>query len=85
VDNITFSTTAWEEYQYWAKTDKKKLERINRLLKDTLRHPFEGIGNPEPLKLNLQGYWSRRIDEEHRLIYKYNGGNLAIVSCKDHY
>lgn len=83
--SITFSTLAWEDYQYWIKQDKKKLERINQLIKDILRSPFIGIGKPEPLKLNLQGYWSRRIDEEHRLIYKYNNSALSIVSCRNHY
>lgn len=83
--NIAFSTAAWEGYQYWIENDKKKLERLNKLLKDIQRHPFNGIGNPEPLRLNLQGYWSRRIDEEHRLVYKYNGGNIFILSCRYHY
>jgi toxin YoeB len=83
--SLTFSTLAWEDYQYWIKQDKKKLERINQLIKDILRNPFVGIGKPEPLKLNLQGYWSRRIDEEHRLIYKFNNNVLSIVSCRNHY
>jgi toxin YoeB len=83
--SITFSTLAWEDYQHWIKQDKKKLERINQLVKDILRSPFVGIGKPEPLKLNLQGYWSRRIDEEHRLIYKYNNNSLSIISCRNHY
>jgi toxin YoeB len=82
---IIFSSAAWEDYQYWAKHDKKKLGKINELIKDSLRNPFEGIGKPEPLKLNLQGLWSRRIDDEHRLIYEYNDGNLSIVSCRHHY
>lgn len=82
---IIFSTKAWEDYEYWIKHDKKKIDRINKLIKDTLRSPFEGIGKPEPLKLNLQGLWSRRIDEEHRLIYEYNDDNLSIISCRHHY
>lgn len=82
---IIFSSKAWEDYEYWIKHDKKKVDRINKLIKDTLRSPFEGIGKPEPLKLNLQGLWSRRIDEEHRLIYEYNEDNLSIVSCRHHY
>lgn len=83
--SIIFSSLAWEDYQYWLKHDKKKLEKINKLIKDSLRNPFEGIGKPEPLKSNLQGLWSRRIDEEHRLIYEYNDGKLSIVSCRHHY
>ena len=83
--SITFSTLAWDDYQYWAKHDKKKLDRINKLIKESLRHPFEGLGKPEPLKLNLQGFWSRRIDEEHRLIYAYADGKLSIVACRHHY
>jgi toxin YoeB len=82
---IIFSSKAWEDYEYWIKHDKKKVDRINKLIKDTLRSPFEGIGKPEPLKLNLQGLWSRRIDEEHRLIYEYNEDSISIVSCRHHY
>lgn len=83
--SIIFSTKAWEDYEYWIKHDKKKVDRINKLIRDTLRNPFEGIGKPEPLKRNLQGFWSRRIDEEHRLIYEYNDDVLSIVSCRYHY
>lgn len=82
---IIFSSRAWEDYEYWIKHDKKKIDRINKLIKDALRNPFEGLGKPEPLKLNLQGLWSRRIDEEHRLIYEYNEDNLSIISCRHHY
>jgi len=82
---LIFSRLAWEDYQYWIKHDRKKLERINKLINDSLRDPFHGIGKPEPLKLNLQGCWSRRIDDEHRLIYEYNSDNLFIVSCRYHY
>jgi toxin YoeB len=82
---IIFSIKSWEDYEYWIKHDKKKVDRINKLIKDTLRSPFEGIGKPEPLKQNLQGLWSRRIDEEHRLIYEYTEDNLSIVSCRYHY
>lgn len=82
---IIFSSAAWEDYEYWLKHDRKKLEKINKLIKDSLRNPFEGIGKPEPLKLNLQGLWSRRIDDEHRLVYSYDDGNLSIVSCRHHY
>ena len=66
---LTFSSTAWEQYLYWQSTDKKILKRINKLVNDTKRTPFEGIGKPEPLKENLSGFWSRRIDETHRLVY----------------
>jgi toxin YoeB len=83
--SIIFSPRAWEDYEYWIKNDKKKVERINKLIRDTLRSPFEGIGKPEPLKRNLQGFWSRRIDEEHRLIYEYNNDILSIISCRYHY
>lgn len=83
--SIIFSSRAWEDYEYWIKHDKKKVDRINNLIRDTLRSPFEGIGKPEPLKRNLQGFWSRRIDEEHRLIYEYNNDILSIVSCRYHY
>jgi toxin YoeB len=83
--SIIFSSLAWEDYQYWAKQDRKKLEKINKLIKDAIRNPFEGIGKPEPLKSNLQGLWSRRIDDEHRLIYEYNDDNLSIVSCRHLY
>lgn len=83
--SLIFSTLAWEDYQYWAKHDKKKLDRINKLIRESLKHPFEGLGKPEPLKLNLQGFWSRRIDEEHRLVYAYEDGKLLIVACKHHY
>ena len=82
---IIFSMKSWEDYEYWIKHDKKKIDRINKLIKDTLRNPFEGIGKPEPLKKNLQGLWSRRIDDEHRLIYEYNENSLSIVSCRYHY
>ena len=82
---IIFSSKAWEDYEYWIKHDKKKVDRINKLIRDAMRNPFEGIGKPEPLKLNLQGLWSRRIDEEHRLIYEYKEDNLLIVSCRYHY
>lgn len=83
--SIIFSSISWEDYQYWLENDRKKLERINKLIKDCLRSPFEGIGKPEPLKHNLQGCWSRRIDNEHRLIYEYSSGNISIISCRSHY
>ena len=82
---IIFSSISWEDYQFWLENDRKKLERINKIIKDCLRSPFEGIGKPEPLKHNLQGCWSRRIDNEHRLIYEYSASNISIISCRNHY
>ena len=82
---LAWSSTAWNDYLYWQKTDRKKLKRINTLIKETLRKPFEGIGNPEPLKHDLKGYWSRRIDKEHRLVYRYDEKELVIVACRYHY
>lgn len=82
---LAWSGRAWSDYLYWQKTDKKKLTRINVLIKETLRQPFHGIGNPEPLKHELQGFWSRRIDKEHRLVYSYTEEELLIVACRYHY
>lgn len=76
---------AWEDYLYWQSQDKKTLKRINALLKDTERSPFEGIGKPEPLKGELSGFWSRRIDETNRLVYRVENGVLEILSCRGHY
>jgi toxin YoeB len=83
--NITFTPDAWEDYIYWQSEDKKTLRRINQLIRDTQRTPFEGIGKPEPLKGNLTGFWSRRIDETNRLVYEVTDAGLAIVSCRYHY
>jgi len=82
---IIWTATAWKGYLYWQTADKKKLRRINALIKATLRDPFNGIGNPEPLKHDLQGYWSRRIDGEHRLVYSIQKNNLEIIACRYHY
>ena len=82
---IAFHDGAFEEYISWQTKDKKKLKRINLLIKDSLRTPFEGIGKPEPLKYELTGYWSRRINSEDRLIYKVEGEWLIILSCAHHY
>lgn len=82
---ICFHELAWEDYLYWQKIDRSKLTRINTLLKECLRTPFSGIGKPEPLKGNWAGYWSRRIDEEHRLIYRFEKGQVTIASCRYHY
>lgn len=82
---LIFSEQAWEDYLYWQKTDKKLLERINVLIKDTSRSPFEGIGKPEPLKNALSGYWSRRINDEHRIVYKISDGSMFIAQLRYHY
>ena len=82
---LIFSEQAWEEYLYWQKTDRKLLERINALVKDVSRSPFEGIGKPEPLKNALSGYWSRRINEEHRMVYKIVDSSMLIAQLRYHY
>jgi toxin YoeB len=82
---IVWQTNAWEDYLYWQKNDKQKLKRINELIKDCQRNKFEGIGKPEPLKENLSGLWSRRIDSEHRFIYKIEENRLHIIQCRYHY
>ena len=82
---ITFSDESWNDYVYWQKTDKKILKRINMLIKDIQRNPFEGIGKPESLKHQFQGCWSRRIDKEHRLVYEITDSSIRIVSCRFHY
>jgi toxin YoeB len=83
--NITFTTDAWEDYIYRQSEDKKTLRRINQLIRDVQRTPFEGIGKPEPLKGNLTGFWSRRIDEVNRLVYEVTDAGIAIISCRYHY
>ncbi|MFM7092349.1 MAG: Txe/YoeB family addiction module toxin [Bacteroidota bacterium] len=80
-----FVDESWEDYLYWQKSDKKKLKRINDLLKDISRHPFEGIGNPEPLKYKYAGFLSRRIDDQHRLIYQMRDDEILIAKCRFHY
>jgi toxin YoeB len=82
---LIFSEHAWEDYLYWQKTDKKTLQRINALIKDIQRSPFEGIGKPEPLKHSLSGYWSRRINDEHRIVYKVGSDELLIAQLRYHY
>ena len=81
----SFSDDAWDDYLYWQQNDKKILKKINRLLKEIQRDPFEGIGEPEPLKYNWSGYWSRRITIEHRLVYKVSDDNLMTAQCRYHY
>lgn len=82
---IQWDFDAWEDYLYWQTQDKKMLKRINQLVKDIRRNPFEGIGKPELLKGNLTGFWSRRIDDEHRLVYMVEDNRIIIISCKGHY
>ncbi len=82
---LTWSTSSWEDYLYWQKVDKKIVKRINELIKSCMRAPFEGIGKPEALKGDLQGYWSRRITSEHRLVYKYENEQILIAACRYHY
>lgn len=82
---VAFHQTAFDDYSAWAKTDKKLFERIHRLIVETAKTPFDGIGKPEPLKGDLKGYWSRRITDEHRLVYKATDTHLTIVACKYHY
>jgi toxin YoeB len=83
--NLVFAPQAWEDYLYWQTTDKKMVRRIHELLKDTIRSPFEGIGKPEPLKHAYAGYWSRRIDSEHRLVYRVTDQGLMIAQLRLHY
>jgi toxin YoeB len=82
---LVWSLDAWADYEYWQGQDKKTLKRINLLIKDCCRSPFEGIGKPEPLKENLSGWWSRRIDDTNRLVYRQTGDSLEILSCRYHY
>jgi toxin YoeB len=82
---ITFSQNAWEDYTPWQSEDKKILKKINSLIKDIQRNPYEGIGKPEPLKYDLAGLWSRRIDRDHRLVYQIIKNELLIYSCRYHY
>ncbi len=84
--NKVFADIAWEDYLYWQINDKSKLKKINKLIKSIERDGYSsGLGKPEPLKHQFSGYWSRRIDSEHRLVYKVDPDNIYIVSCKDHY
>ena len=83
--NLTFTPSAWSDYQWFQKCDRKLLKRINQLIQDILRTPFEGIGKPEPLKGDLSGYWSRRINDEHRLVYTLKSNDVIIIACRYHY
>lgn len=82
---LLWDDRAWEEYILWQKQDKKTLKKINALIKDIQRNPFDGIGKPEPLKENLSGWWSRRIDDTNRVVYKVEEDMAIIASCKNHY
>ena len=81
----TFTDEARDDYQFWVANDKKRLKRVNELIKDIERHPYEGIGKPEPLKANLQGYWSRRIDTGHRIVYAVEENQVVFISLRFHY
>lgn len=83
--NLTFTPEAWDDYQHWVVHDRQALKRINGLIRDTLRDPFDGIGKPEPLKHVLAGAWSRRITQEHRLVYIVGDEELIVVQCRYHY
>ena len=85
MNNLSFTNSAWQEYCYWQMQDKKTLKRINLLLADIQRNSFAGIGKPEPLKENLNGYWSRRIDDTNRLVYRISNQQIEIIQCKGHY
>lgn len=82
---LVFSPQAWDDYLYWQEIDRKLSARINGLIKECLRTPFQGTGKPEPLRGELKGFWSRRIDQEHRLVYKASDDRLLIVQCRFHY
>ena len=85
IRSIEWDLDAWDDYIYWHTQDKKTLNRLNKLIKDMTRHPFEGIGKPEPLKDNLTGLWSRRIDDENRIVYYEKNKVTYIVACRGHY
>mgnify|MGYP006290361459 FL=1 len=85
MEMISWHVHAWEDYSYWQKRDKRIVKRINVLIKDILRNPFDGIGKPEPLKYKWSGFWSRRINDEHRLVYTIQNENLIIAQCRYHY
>ncbi|MDD2885631.1 MAG: Txe/YoeB family addiction module toxin [Dechloromonas sp.] len=82
---ISFEDAAWDDYLYWQQTDKAMLRRINALIRDIQRDPFAGIGKPEPLKFNFSGYWSRRIDDEHRVVYKVDEDEIILAQLRGHY
>ncbi len=83
--DLYWDSKAWQDYLYWQSQDKKTFKRINKLIQNTLTTPFDGIGKPEPLKENLSGYWSRRIDETNRIVYRASDEYIKIISCRYHY
>jgi toxin YoeB len=83
--NLVFTGRAWAHYLHWQATDKAMLHKLNRLIEECLRHPFEGTGKPEPLKGDLAEFWSRRIDREHRLVYRFTATAIEIAQCRYHY
>ncbi|HDY84215.1 hypothetical protein LCGC14_0581430 [marine sediment metagenome] len=82
---LAWTDDSWADYLYWQGQDKKTLKRINKLITDTKRSPFEGIGKPEPLRENLSGFWSRRVDESNRLVYAVSDSHITVISCRYHY
>jgi toxin YoeB len=82
---LVWTSSSWSDYLYWQGQDKKTLKRVNKLIEEVLRSPFEGIGKPEPLRENLAGFWSRRIDDTHRLVYAVEDEYLTIIACRYHY
>ncbi len=82
---ISFESAAWDDYQFWLAHDKAVLRKINQLIRDIQRDPFVGIGKPEPLKQNLSGFWSRRITDEHRIVYLVDGDHVIVAQCRGHY
>lgn len=85
IEMLSWTRKTWSDYRYWQTQDKKTFKRINKLIQSTQRSPFEGLGKPEPLKENLAGFWSRRIDESNRLVYAVDDKQLTIISCRYHY
>ncbi|MBP6962460.1 Txe/YoeB family addiction module toxin [Candidatus Saccharibacteria bacterium] len=83
--NLIFTLEAWDDYTHWINQDRKTLKKINKLINDTLKNPFEGLRKPEPLKENYAGYWSRRIDDKNRLVYTVTDAAICVVGCRFHY
>ena len=83
--NLLFWDKAWDQYLYWQETDKATSRKLNALIRECMRHPFKGTGKPEPLKGDLSGFWSRRIDREHRLVYRVTATAIEVVQCRYHY
>ena len=84
-ERVIWTRAAWDDYQYWQQQDKRTLKRINLLIRDIMRSPFDGLGKPEPLRESLSGFWSRRIDESNRLVYTIDNNDLVVISCRYHY